>query len=72
MTSPWLTATHTASGPCSASIFASHRRTAATARADISAIDSPSGNCAADGCACTVFHIGSFASVFSSRPVQEP
>ena len=72
ITSPWLTATQTASGPCSASTRASQRRAAATARADMSAIDSPSGKTAADGCICTVRHIGSLARVFSSCPVQDP
>ena len=72
MTSPWLTATHTAPGPCSASIAASWRRTAATARACIAAIDSPPGNAAADGWAWTVAQSFSRASSLSGRPCHSP
>ena len=68
MMSPWLTATQTAPGPCSASTAASRRRTAATARACIAAIDSPPGNAAADGWVCTVFQSFSLASSLSARP----
>jgi hypothetical protein len=72
ITSPCVTASHTASGPCSDSTRASQSRTAATLRAIICAIDSPSGKTAADGWACTVAQSGSLASVLSSRPVQLP
>src|SRR4051794_3958129 len=74
MTSPCETATHNASGPCSAATRASQSRTASTARFCMARIDSPSGpgNTAALGCSCTTFHSGSRVSVFSSRPVQSP
>ena len=63
MMSPWLTATHTAPGPCSASNAASCRRIAATDRACMAAMDSPPGNLAADGCVCTTDQmlLGEFA-----------
>src|SRR5680860_620586 len=61
ITSPWLTASHTASAPWSASTLASHCLTAATLRDIICAIDSPPGKLAAAGWACTVFHSGCFA-----------
>ncbi len=72
MTSPWLTATHTAPGPCSASMAASWRRIAATARACIPAMDSPPGKTTADGCAWTVFQRSSVASSLRGRPCQSP
>ena len=72
ITSPWLHASQSASGPCSAVTFASQRRTAATARADIAAIASPFGKTAALGCCCTTGHSGSLASFFSGWPSQSP
>ena len=72
MMSPWLTATHTAPAPCSASTAASRRRTADTARACIATIDSPPGNVAADGCAWTVAQSFSLASSLSGRPCHSP
>src|SRR3712207_2081594 len=70
MTSPWLQASQTASGPR----VAFHSRTAATARACVCASPSPSGpgKTAADGCCWTTFHSGSLASSLSGRPVQSP
>ena len=70
--SPWVTATHTAPAPCSASMAASRRRTALTARACIAGSDSPPGNVAADGCDCTVFQSFSFASSRNGRPCHSP
>ena len=72
MMSPWLTATHTAPAPCSASSAASCRRIAATDRACMAAIDSPPGNTAADGWVCTTDHSGSWASSLSGRPCHCP
>ena len=72
ITSPWLHASTIASAPCSAVARASAARIAATARADIAAIASPPGKTAADGCAWTTFHSGSFASVLSGWPDQSP
>jgi len=72
MTSPWLTATHTAPGPCSASTAASCRRIAATARACMPAMDSPPGKTTADGWVCTVAHRGSVARSLSARPCHWP
>ena len=68
ITSPCVHATQTASAPSRAS----QSRTAATARAAISGRLSPFGNRTADGCACTTFHSGSFASSLIGRPVQSP
>ena len=72
MMSPWLTATHTAPGPCSASTAASWRRTASTARWRIATIDSPPGNAAADGWRWTVAQSFSFASSRILRPCHSP
>src|SRR3954452_12996602 len=70
ITSPWLQASHTASGPS----LAFHSRTAATARACVCASPSPSGpgKTAADGCCCTTFQSGSLTSSLMVRPVQSP
>src|SRR5215218_5835761 len=70
MTSPWLQASHTASGPS----FAFHSRTAATARAWVCASPSPSGpgNTAAEGCCWTTFQSGCLARSLIARPVQSP
>jgi hypothetical protein len=67
MTSAWL---HTATvweGWASRS-----RSIASTDLACISNSDSPSGNRAADGVACTTFQSGSLPSSLSVRPVQSP
>ena len=72
MMSPWLTATQTAPGPCSASTSASWRRTASTARACMADIDSPPGKAAAEGWAWTVRHSFSLASSLSVRPCHSP
>ncbi len=65
ITSPWLQASQSASGPCSAVTCASQSRTAATARCAMLAIASPPGKTAALGCACTTCHSGCFARVLS-------
>ena len=72
MTSPWLTAAHTACSPCSASTFASISRTAASARCCIVAIASPPGKTTEAGWACTAFHSSSLASSAMGRSVQSP
>ena len=75
--SPWLTATHTASGPRSASTSASMRRTAEVMRSAISARDSAaywslSGKRAPTGSSWTVRHRGSETSSAMRRPVHAP
>ena len=70
--SPCETATHTASGPCSASSSASRRRTAATVRACISGSVSPPGKPTREGWPCTDFQSFSFASSLSARPCHSP
>ena len=72
ITSPWLHANQTASGPCSAVMRASQVRTAVTARAAIAAIASPSGKTTALGCCWTTGQSGSLASFFSGCPSQVP
>ena len=70
ITSPWLQASQTASGPS----VAFQARTAATARAWVWASPSPSGpgNTAAEGCCCTTLQSGSLTSSLIVRPVQSP
>ncbi len=72
ITSPWETASQTASSPVSASTARVPVADAATTRADISGSDSPPGKRAPEGWACTVRHSFSLASRLSSCPVQSP
>ena len=74
MTSPCETTAYIDVGAVPAVSRAFQSRTAATARADMSAIDSPPspGKTAALGCAWTTFQSGSLARVFSGWLVQSP